>query len=75
LPLIRKGGKLFAETAGTDEPVGSAEQGVCGVYCGLLPEIWSSFSESIIDKFSMLLTLNLGGYTYAEALQWATDCG
>jgi hypothetical protein len=46
-----------------------------GIEVGLLPEIWSSFSESIIDKFSMLLTLNLGGYTYAEALQWATDCG
>jgi len=36
---------------------------------GLLPKNWSSFSESIIDRFSILLTLNFGGYTYEKAVQ------
>jgi hypothetical protein len=29
---------------------------------------WATFGESIIDKFSILLTLNLGGYTYEKKL-------
>jgi len=33
---------------------------------GLLPKNCTNQSESIIDKFSILLTLNLGGYTYEE---------
>lgn len=45
------------------------------VKIGLLPENCSTLSESITDNFSIILTLNFGGYTYAEALQRATDCG
>jgi hypothetical protein len=29
----------------------------------------------MIDKFDILLTLNLGGYTYEKAVHWATDRG
>jgi hypothetical protein len=44
-----------------------------GYQVGMLPENWSILCESIIDEFSILLFLNLGGYTYAKALQRATD--
>jgi len=43
------------------------------VLTGVIPKNWSTFSESIIDKFSILSTLNLGGYTYEEALQWTPN--
>lgn len=42
---------------------------------GLLPETWSSFSESIIDRFGVLFNPKKGDCTHEEAFQWATNRG
>jgi len=43
--------------------------------CGMLPEIWSIFNESITDGFGILFGFLKGGYTHEEAFQWTTNRG
>jgi hypothetical protein len=41
----------------------------------VLPEIWSTFDESITDGFGSLVGFLKGGCTHEEVLQWTTGRG